>query len=75
MPTKRLLVKLHKLPESPWAEIRGKPLDDRGLATRLRPYEIKPKVIRIEGKTHRGYAKEDFYDAWLRYLPSFPVET
>jgi hypothetical protein len=74
LPTKRILIKLHKLPESPWADIRGKPLDDRGLANRLRPYEIKPKLIRIEGKIYRGYTKQDFHDAWLRYLPPSPVE-
>jgi hypothetical protein len=74
LPTKRVLVKLHKLPESPWAEIRGKPLDDRGLANRLRSYEIGPKNIRVEGKIARGYAKADFHEAWLRYLPPSPPE-
>jgi hypothetical protein len=69
LPTKRVLVKLHKLPESPWTDIRGKPLDDRGLANRLRPYGIKSKNLRVEGKIIKGYAKADFYEAWLRYLP------
>jgi hypothetical protein len=36
---------------------------------RLRPYGIKPKVIRIGGATPRGYRREDFEDAWVRYLP------
>ena len=28
----------HKLDKSPWADIRGKPFNDRQLAVRLRPY-------------------------------------
>jgi hypothetical protein len=69
MPTERLLTKLREMPESPWADIKGKPLNDRGLATRLRPYGIKSKVIRVGDKTPRGYTREDFHDAWKRYLP------
>jgi hypothetical protein len=68
--TESLLAKLHSLDESPWLDIRGKPLNDRGLAARLRHYDIKPKVVRISPTaTARGYAREDFHDAWERYLP------
>jgi hypothetical protein len=42
------------------------------LAARLRHYEIKPKVIRFGDTTARGYAREDFIDAWARYLPCPP---
>src|SRR5262249_53204785 len=41
MPTAAVLDQLHKLDESPWADIKGKPLNDRQLALRLRPYGIK----------------------------------
>jgi len=34
--SKAILAALHALPESPWADIKGKPLDERGLAHRLR---------------------------------------
>jgi hypothetical protein len=71
-PTSAILDKLHKLDESPWADIRGKPLNDRGLAVRLRPYGIKPCVIRVGSTTPRGYRREDFVDAWARYLPPLP---
>jgi Protein of unknown function (DUF3631) len=71
--TDSLLTKLQALDESPWLDIRGKPLNDRGLAARLRHYDIKPKVVRISPTaTARGYAREDFHDAWARYL-SAPV--
>jgi hypothetical protein len=75
LPTATLLTKLCGLPESPWADMRGKPLNDRGLAVRLRRYEIKPKVIRVGATTHRGYVREDFVDAWCRYLPPSPGES
>jgi hypothetical protein len=64
--TERLLVQLHELPESPWGNIKGRPLDDRGLAQRLRRYEIRPKVLKSVNL--RGYRREDFEDAWSRYL-------
>jgi Protein of unknown function (DUF3631) len=67
LPTERLLAKLHDLPESLWKDLKGRPLDDRGLAARLRKYEIKPKVL--AGFNLRGYRREDLADAWHRYLP------
>jgi hypothetical protein len=67
--TDTILKALHSLDESPWADIKGKPINDRGLASRLRPYGIKPRLVRIGGDhVLRGYAKEDFHDAWRRYL-------
>jgi hypothetical protein len=65
-----LIDRLKARDESPWADVRGKPLDERGLAKRLKPYGIKPKVVRIGERTPRGYAAEDFDDAWRRYLPA-----
>lgn len=70
MATEAILNALHDIIESPWADIKGKPLNDRGLAMRLRRYDIKPKVVRIGEGTHRGYAREDLHDAWQRYLGS-----
>jgi Protein of unknown function (DUF3631) len=70
--SKVILSRLLELPESPWNDIRGKPLDDRGLAKRLRPYGIKPKNIRIGPATPRGYVRADLEDVWRRYLPPSP---
>ena len=36
LPTKVILEKLRGLDEAPWADIEGKPLNDRGLAAHLR---------------------------------------
>jgi hypothetical protein len=70
LPTEVILKRLHELPEAPWNNLKGKPLDDRGLARRLREYGIKPRVLRIGEATPRGYERKDFADGWERYLPS-----
>ena len=58
------------LPESPWGDLRGKDLDSRGLAQRLRKYDVAPKVIKAaDGSTYRGYLASELHDAWARYLP------
>jgi hypothetical protein len=54
--------------EAPWGDLRGKPLDVRTLARRLRPYGVKPHVIRLGDATARGYERADFEDAWGRYV-------
>lgn len=69
--TDAILLKLHAIEESPWAEIlQGKPLNTRGLAKRLTQYGIKSKTVRVGPNTAKGYTRADLYDAWLRYLPS-----
>jgi hypothetical protein len=67
--TAAILQALAEVDESPWADIRGKPLTDVGLAELLRDYGIKPKTIRVGNATPRGYWREDFEDAWRRCCP------
>jgi hypothetical protein len=69
MHTERLLDALTKIDESPWGDLRGKPLDARGLANRLRRYGVKPTTVRVDDVVKKGYRAEDLYDPWLRYLP------
>jgi hypothetical protein len=64
-----VLAALIDLPESPWGDLKGKPINDRRLATRLREYGIKSRNVRIGDKIAKGYARDDFHDAWERYLP------
>jgi hypothetical protein len=45
--TTKLLEKLRAIDDAPWGNLRGKPLDDRGLARRLRKYDVRPKTIWI----------------------------
>ncbi|HEY5710660.1 MAG TPA: DUF3631 domain-containing protein [Allosphingosinicella sp.] len=68
LPTGTILASLHALEESPWGDLRGKPLDAIGLARRLRPYEIRPTTFRELGVTIKGYRRGDMTDAWSRYL-------
>lgn len=69
--TNQILNALHEMDESPWAELRGKPLDSRGLARRLKPYEVKSGTHRFaDGSVQRGYLASDLADPWDRYLPS-----
>jgi hypothetical protein len=73
--TEELLKRLCALDESPWGDLRGKPLDARGLARRLRPYEVRPTTIRVGDATPKGYRQVDLHDAWTRYLPDPPETT
>ena len=66
--TEHILQALHELDESPWADLRGKPLDARGLSRRLTKYDVKPKNMRIGERIVKGYDAADLADAWSRYL-------
>jgi hypothetical protein len=71
--TVEILLALIDLEESPWGDLKGKPLEARGLAFLLKPYAVTSKQVRIGEKNQRGYTREDLHDAWLRYLP--PAES
>ena len=64
-----LCQRLRDREESPWADIRGKALDERGLSVRLKAYRLKSRDVRIDGVVRKGFHKSDFADAWKRYLP------
>lgn len=67
--TASILRALHDMDEAPWGDIRGKPLNERGLANRLRQYGVRSKTVRTKDGTPKGYAREDLYDQCQRYLP------
>jgi len=71
--TSDLLEILNNMDEAPWGDLRGKTLDSRGLAMRLKKYGVVPKTVRIGTATPKGYTRENLYDAWERYLPSLPI--
>jgi hypothetical protein len=62
-----LVAHLKALPDSPWDD---EMLTPAKLASRLRGYGIKPK--RDHGGNARGYYRNNFRDAWGRYLPENP---
>lgn len=69
MTTAEILSRLHELDDSPWHDLKGKPLDSRGLSWRLKQYGVKSRTIRTGTATPKGYRREDLHDAWARYLP------
>lgn len=58
------------LTEAPWRDLRGSPLDERGLANLLRRYDARPVKIKVAGRSLQGYRREDLWDAWQRYAPT-----
>jgi hypothetical protein len=71
--TVEILVALINLEESPWGDLKGKPLDSRRLSNLLRPYGVVSTQVRIGEQNQRGYTHESLWDAWVRYLP--PAES
>ena len=69
MSTDELLKALHGVEESPWDDLYGKPLNPRGLAQRLRKYEVGSKTVRLPVGVAKGYARADLWDVWQRYTP------
>lgn len=68
--TGTVLDRLHGLDEAPWSDLRGRPLDARGVARRLDAFEVRSAKVKLDGQSLRGYRREDLYDAWQRYLPA-----
>jgi hypothetical protein len=68
--TGQLLEKLNEPEEAAWHNWNeGRGLRPRELANKLRPYGLKSRDVWIENTTRRGYLREDFDDAFSRYLP------
>jgi hypothetical protein len=66
--TADILSKLTALDESPWGDLRGKPLDARGLSRLLVQYEVRRTTVRIGHLVGKGYKRDDLHDAWQRYI-------
>ncbi len=65
-----LVGELIKIEESPWAEYGfGRGLNPHSLAKQLKFFGIYPRQIRGEGTRNRSYFKDNFQDAFDRYLP------
>lgn len=68
-----LVSKLIKDEDRPWCESKnGRPISQNGLANMLKIYNIKPKCIRCNSSTPRGYELVQFEDSFERYLPPLP---
>jgi len=70
IPSTTLVEELHKDSTGPWQDCNnGRKLSPNQMAKLLNPYGIKPKTLRFDATTKRGYEKDQFTDAFERYLP------
>jgi hypothetical protein len=66
-----LIAALHEIEEAPWAEWYGRPISTHGIAKLLTHYDVKPRTVRFDDETTaKGYRREQFEEAWSRYLPA-----
>jgi hypothetical protein len=78
MHSQELVTALAGLDESPWGGTSvewGRTFEARHLAAFLRPFEVRPKMIRFGQRTLKGYERVAFEDAWARFLPPIEVNT
>jgi Protein of unknown function (DUF3631) len=68
--TATLLDDLREQDERTWGSWNeGAGINARDVARLLRPFEIRPGTVRLDdGKTSKGYKREDCEDAFARYL-------
>ncbi|MGN9819620.1 DUF3631 domain-containing protein [Streptomyces sp. SD11] len=78
LPTVAILDRLNALDDAPWADLHGKPLDNRRLSKMLAEYmtadnePIASRNIKTAGSVLKGYSAADLWDAWARYCPPPP---
>jgi hypothetical protein len=54
----------------PWLELaQGKAITELWLARQLRPYGIRPRMMRTADRQARGYSRDDCMEAFRRYIP------
>ena len=54
MTTEDILTRLRALDAAPWADLKGAPLDARGLARLLDDYDITSKKVKVDGRSALG---------------------
>lgn len=76
LPTIAILDRLNALDDAPWADLDGKPLDNRRLSRMVGEYmttgnePIRSRNIRTAGGVLKGFHATDLEDAWARYCPA-----
>lgn len=76
LPTVAIIDRLNALDDAPWADMGGRPLDNRRLSKMLGEYmtadnePIASRNIRTSGGVLKGFFVKDLEDAWTRYCPS-----
>ena len=76
LPTARLIERLVADDTARWTAFsRGRPITSAQIAKLLGRYGITPGTVRIGSTTAKGYRREQFDEAFLRYLPALPAKT
>ncbi len=57
-PLKNILTRLRAPDVAPWADLKGQPLDARGLARLLDDYDITSKKVKVDSRSAWGYRAE-----------------
>lgn len=71
--TAGLLAALNADEEAPWGTWEKTGLKPHDLAKLLKPFDIRPGTVKLtDGRTAKGYKREDFIDSWTRHLPPDP---
>jgi hypothetical protein len=52
-----------------WGNWYGRGVNPQDIAALLKPYGVRPKVVRVGDATKKGYHRDDLAQAWSRYLP------
>jgi hypothetical protein len=70
LPSADLARALAGIEGAPWAEFQGREkITPTKVAQLLKPYKVYPQSIRVgDNRTPKGYLRDDFADAWSRYL-------
>lgn len=74
MLTVEILEALNGLVESPWGDLKGGPLNARGLSNRLSRYGVERRTVRIGPTVGKGYSRGDLADPWSRYVTDLTSE-
>jgi putative DNA primase/helicase len=75
LPSEKIVKALIEIEDGPWAEHnKGRGLTVNGMASLLKPFNIRPRTIRFLGKTPKGYRLVDFEDTFQRYLGFEPQQ-
>ena len=77
IPSEDLTKCLIGMEDRAWPEYRkGNPISKTGVSRILKPFDIRPKTIRLEsGRTPKGYLLDQFKETFLNYLPDMEVST
>jgi len=76
IPTRTMIDSLNtQFTDRPWMDSRkGQRSTEMWLSEQLRPFGINPRTFRQQNSILRGYHREDFHEAFRRYIPATELD-